>query len=680
MSEPRIFGPYTLIRKLAVGGMAEIHVAKVRGLGGFEKLIALKLVHPHLSADPHFVRMLIEEAKTVSLLAHANIAQVFDLGCIDDTHYIAMEYVDGLDVHGLSSTAGAVDERLPIAASCHIVAEMLNGLDHAHRKRDGSGRPLNLVHRDISPQNVMVSQAGEVKLVDFGIAKTSLQSEGTEVGVIKGKYYYMSPEQAWGDPTDRRSDVFSAGLMLHEMLTGRMVYRGNSIPQLIARVREAEIDDPRVLREEVPEQLARVVMTALARDPKGRFQSAIDMGEALRDVQYVSHPSYSGSKLSDYVIRLIEIRARFATEKPDAPPARSVADAGEILEEFGDPTVTRRGSLPERARPRLKPSTPAPRPMSIAPDATRPLSRAALSAQMSTQPAANFSEPPTTRLPVAWPNVEPHEPEEPTHAWSVLSAGGRGRVLAWPEVPSAFDESAPTARHASLTPRKAESVLESRPRFPRGEGITTPALMPPPSGDVVIETIPPTPPLPDFRDHGQRRVWFAWVVGLSAVVVLSSLFPWWVSDHYSSATLEIVSAPAGAEVRLDGKLQPNRTPIELRGLIPSREYHVGVEAPGFQPWNGAMRVERGSVRQIVVLKPVVGRVLVRSTPADAEVFLNGAPMGRSPLALENLTVTQTVRLTVRKAGFRDARRDIQLSASKRAAEIDVQLVPTDASQ
>jgi serine/threonine-protein kinase len=660
--------------------MAEIHVAKTRGLGGFEKLVALKLVHPHLSADPHFVRMLIEEAKTVSLLAHVNIAQVFDLGCIDDTHYIAMEYVDGLDAHGLSSTASEIEERLPIAASCQIVSEMLNGLDYAHRKRDGSGRPLNLVHRDISPQNVMVSQAGEVKLVDFGIAKTSLNSEGTEVGVIKGKYYYMSPEQAWGDPTDRRSDVFSAGLMLHEMLTGRMVYRGTSIPQLIARVREAEIEDPRALREDVPEQLARVVMTALARDPKGRFQSAIDMGEALRDVQYAHHPSYGTAKLSDYVTRLIEIRARAVAEKRDAPPAAAPDEGGQVLEEFGDPTVTRRGSLPERPRPRPKPSTPAPRALSVAPDATRPLSRSALLAHMSTQGASTFGEPPTTRMPIAWPQVEPHEPEEPTRDWSMVPTGGTGRALPWPEVQVPFDESAPTARHASLSARTAEGVLDPRPGSPRGEGVTTPALMPPPSGDVVIETIPPTPPLPDFRDHRQRRVWMTWIVGLLAVVVLAGLFQWLVGDRYSSATLEIVSAPAGAEVRLEGKLQPTRTPIELRGLVPSREYHVGVEAPGFQAWNGTMRVERGSVRQIVVLKPVVGRVLVRSTPADAEVLLNGALMGRSPLALENLSVTQTVRLTVRKAGYRDARRDIQLSDSKRAAEIDIQLVPTDASQ
>jgi serine/threonine protein kinase len=178
MNQPRSFGPYTLLRRLAVGGMAEIYVASTRGLGGFEKLAAIKLVHPHLAADPQFVRMLVEEAKILVLLTHANIAQVFDLGCIEGTYYIAMEFVDGLDSHGLQTAAQREGRHMPIPVCAYVLAEMLNGLDYAHRKRDGSGRPLNIVHRDISPQNVVISQAGEVKLVDFGIAKSN-HSEGT---------------------------------------------------------------------------------------------------------------------------------------------------------------------------------------------------------------------------------------------------------------------------------------------------------------------------------------------------------------------------------------------------------------------------------------------------------------------------------------------------------------------
>src|SRR5690349_18556821 len=150
MNQPRIFGPYSLIRRLAVGGMAEIYVAKTRGLGGFEKLAALKLVHPHLSADTQFVRMLVDEAKILVLLTHANIAQVFDLGSIDGTYYIAMEYVDGVDMQGLERAAKRLGRALPVPICCFVVSEMLNGLDYAHRKRDLRGRHLGIVHRDIS--------------------------------------------------------------------------------------------------------------------------------------------------------------------------------------------------------------------------------------------------------------------------------------------------------------------------------------------------------------------------------------------------------------------------------------------------------------------------------------------------------------------------------------------------
>ncbi|MFT3921729.1 MAG: PEGA domain-containing protein [Myxococcales bacterium] len=310
MELPRAFGPYTLLKRLAVGGMAEIYVAKTAGLGGFEKLVALKLVHPHLSADPHFVRMLVDEAKILVLLTHANVAQVFDLGCIEGTYFISMEYVEGLDVHGLQKAAAKAAEELPIPVCCFLVAEMLNGLDYAHRKRDASGRPLNIVHRDVSPQNVLISNAGEVKLVDFGIAKTSLRVEGTEVGVIKGKYYYMSPEQAWADSIDRRSDVFSTGIVLYEMLTGRMLYNARSIPELIGKVRTAEIAPPTSLRPDIPEALSKIVMKALERDANARYQNAIDFSEALRDYLYETAPAFNASRLAQYMTGLVEKASR----------------------------------------------------------------------------------------------------------------------------------------------------------------------------------------------------------------------------------------------------------------------------------------------------------------------------------------------------------------------------------
>ena len=262
MDLPRPFGPYTLQRRLAVGGMAEVYVAKAKGIGGFEKLVAIKVIHPRYSEDDHFVQMLVEEAKLSVLLTHVNVAQTFDLGCIDDTYFIVMELVEGADAYKLLKRAAERPAQVPLDLCAYIASEMCQGLDYAHRKRDMTGAPLRIVHRDISPQNVLVSFAGEVKIVDFGIAKAALRSANTEVGVIKGKYYYMSPEQAWADPVDHRSDIFSTGIVLHELLTGRMVYEEDNLPKLLDRVRKAEIPRPSKLRPEVPPELDEILTLA----------------------------------------------------------------------------------------------------------------------------------------------------------------------------------------------------------------------------------------------------------------------------------------------------------------------------------------------------------------------------------------------------------------------------------
>src|ERR1700712_4393649 len=259
----RQFGPYRLIRQIAVGGMAEIHLAKTAGIAGFEKYVALKMIHPNFAEDDQFIQMLVDEAKIAVQLTHGNIAQTFDLGRVGETYYITMEYVDGADLYKILRRASEP------------------ALDHAHRKRDHTGKSLGIVHRDVSPQNVLVSYSGEVKLVDFGIAKATMKARQTAVGVIKGKYYYMSPEQAWGDPIDHRSDIFSAGIVLYEMITGQMLYLEEDLHRLLDMARKADIKPPSRLRKGLPPQLERIVMHALAKKPEDRYQSASDFASDL---------------------------------------------------------------------------------------------------------------------------------------------------------------------------------------------------------------------------------------------------------------------------------------------------------------------------------------------------------------------------------------------------------------
>ena len=309
----RQFGPYELVRQIAVGGMAEIHLAKTSGIAGFEKYVALKMIHPNFSQDQQFIEMLIDEAKITVQLQHVNIAQTFDLGRVNQTYYITMEFVDGADLYKLLRRGSERDRDVPVPIAGYIAKEIATGLDYAHRKRDVTGQPLGIVHRDVSPQNVLISYAGEIKLVDFGIAKATMRARQTAVGVIKGKYYYMSPEQAWGDPLDRRTDVFSTGILLYEMLTGQMLYLEEDLHKLLDMVRKAAIAPPTVLRRDIPPQLERIVMHCLQKRPEDRYQSGSDLATDLERFLHAYAPVFTATKVANWIADVL------GDEEPPAP-------------------------------------------------------------------------------------------------------------------------------------------------------------------------------------------------------------------------------------------------------------------------------------------------------------------------------------------------------------------------
>jgi serine/threonine protein kinase len=301
----RQFGPYRLVRQIAVGGMAEIHLAKTKGIAGFEKYVALKMIHPNFAEDEQFIQMLVDEAKIAVQLNHGNIAQTFDLGRVGETFYITMEYVDGADLYKILRRGSEIDLEMPLDVCAFVAKEVASALDHAHRKRDHGGKSLGIVHRDVSPQNVLISYAGEVKLVDFGIAKATMKARQTAVGVIKGKYYYMSPEQAWGDPIDFRSDIFSAGIVLYEMLTGQMLYLEEDLHKLLDMARRADIAPPSSLRKGIPPQLERIVMHALAKVPGERYQSAGDFATDLERFLHTYSPVFTASKVATLMRKIV---------------------------------------------------------------------------------------------------------------------------------------------------------------------------------------------------------------------------------------------------------------------------------------------------------------------------------------------------------------------------------------
>jgi serine/threonine protein kinase len=285
-SGTRGYGPYQLLERVAVGGMAEVFRAKRTGVEGFEKVVAVKRILSHLSDNKEFVDMFIDEAKMVAGLAHPNVAQIFDLGKHEKNYWIAMEYVHGRDLRTIMRRAREHGLRIPLDISTYVVSKVCAALEYAHRKKDDKGQPMLIVHRDISPQNILISFEGDVKLTDFGIAKAASKASTTDKGALRGKLLYMSPEQAWGKPMDKRSDVFSLGIVFYEMLTEQKPFLGTSEMSILETVRECRVPPPTTINDKIPEKLERVVMKALERDPEVRYQ---DAGEMLRDLERVLH-------------------------------------------------------------------------------------------------------------------------------------------------------------------------------------------------------------------------------------------------------------------------------------------------------------------------------------------------------------------------------------------------------
>jgi len=262
--------------------MATVHRAETQGISGFRRPVALKRLLHHLTTDAELVKAFIHEARLASHLRHANCAQTYDLGKVDDTYFIAMEYVPGATLQQIVRQCNAAAGLIPIPVALNILTQILDGLDHAHNLCDDTtGKPLGIVHRDVSPSNIIVSNTGVVKLIDFGIAKAETTgAERTQTGLIKGKFGYVAPEYTLGQ-LDARCDLFAVGVIAHEILTGRRLFDGKDSYETIMMLREGPIQPPSRWRPEVPRDLDDIVMTALMRDPTMRWQSASAMRTAL---------------------------------------------------------------------------------------------------------------------------------------------------------------------------------------------------------------------------------------------------------------------------------------------------------------------------------------------------------------------------------------------------------------
>jgi tRNA A-37 threonylcarbamoyl transferase component Bud32 len=270
-------GKYEIIKRLATGGMAEIFLARVSGLPGFQKMVVIKRILPQLATKTDFVEMFLDEARIAATLQHPNVVQMYDVGVVDGNYFIAMEYLHGEDVRSLTRTLHRQDRKLPLEHALNIAIGVASGLHYAHEKVGFDGTPLEIVHRDVTPQNIIVTYDGAVKLLDFGIAKASNRFGETRFGTLKGKVPYMSPEQCRGEPLDRRSDIFSLGIMMYELTLGKRLYQGKSDFEVLKQIVEGTVTPPRELDPEYPPVLEAIVMRALDKEKDKRYQTARDI-------------------------------------------------------------------------------------------------------------------------------------------------------------------------------------------------------------------------------------------------------------------------------------------------------------------------------------------------------------------------------------------------------------------
>jgi len=391
------FGPYVVYEELGVGGMAAVHRAEIRTIEGFRKPVALKRLHPYLTATPEIVQSFVREGKLASHLHHANIAQTFELGKAEGTYFISMEYVPGPTLTQLMRQCQLAAGAIPIAVTLGILYQICDALDYAHNRRDDHDRPLGIIHRDVSPSNIIISSTGNVKLIDFGIAKVKSRSEvDTPVGiVIKGKFDYIAPEYLGGQ-LDLRADLFALGVVAHELLTGRKLFDGADDFETSTLVLDMPIQPPSRWNSQVSNELDHIVLTALQRDPDLRWRSASAMQAALLRLGRETKAMATAQHIREWVRwaftqvrtkaedteleRVIEMLDEPSSVQIELSPAQQ-----QILNEFDQPLETLLGVAPTGpgASILLQPVPQTPPPLRAAPTGSRPPEQAIPTAKLA---------------------------------------------------------------------------------------------------------------------------------------------------------------------------------------------------------------------------------------------------------------------------------------------------------
>ncbi len=567
----QIFGRYEIVRPFGAGGMGEILLARQPGLPGVERLVIIKKILPHLAQEPGFLDRFLDETRVAASLTHGNIVQVYEVGEVGGEYFMAMEFVDGMDLKEAFHRLRATNRRTPEDLALYILVEIAKALSYAHEKRGSDGQPLGIVHRDVSPANLLLSMDGQVKLTDFGVAKAAMRLSLTIPGTLHGKVYYMSPEQVTGEECDPRADVFSLGVVAYEMLAGRRPFEGTSEVAVLDKVRRCEPPPLAEVAPWVPGSLAAIVARALARDPADRYPTMEDFRQALSTYMLEAHTMVSARALAEFLGDLRSIA-------PERPPMAAM------------PTPIRPGtprSLDDVAASLLgigldNAQTPVP----LDEAAGSPHTRTLASGGSESSRTRNRRE----RARRVWP-------------WIALAVGVVGLATglwAWAlindlsrnarvDAPALAEAAPATATGAAIEARPVDTPLTAGTP-PAGSVVPpTPAPSPAPPATPRVAVTPPTPPPPVAESSGPRKV-------------------------------SLKSDPAGARV-LSGERELGTTPLDV--TVPAGgtlRLELLAEGHGSK----LVTLTSASASSIhVSLPPVPGRVKFRFFPADAGVRIDG---------------------------------------------------------
>ncbi|HET9621661.1 MAG TPA: protein kinase [Kofleriaceae bacterium] len=663
---PTRLGKYEILTSLASGGMARIYIARATGIGAFERHVVLKLILPERAHDQTAVQMFLDEARLAASLNHQNVAQVFEVGQDAGVHFLAMEYVHGQDLRALLAKAGSEGTRVPLELALTVVAGAAAGLHHAHERRTSDGVPMGIVHRDVSPSNLMIGYDGAVKLLDFGIAKATMRSVETQSGIIKGKFAYMSPEQCRGRDVDRRSDVFSLGILLYEVTTQHRCFRADSDFDTMHRIVTGDVVRPTRLVLGYPAELEAIVMKALAVDPAERYASAGELLEAIEGFAFEARMPLSAGALGRFMRDMFGDIA-----EPWLVPGR--IDAGKPREHTISNTSAsgNHGAAPMHLPPGSTALVHVPDAPGIRADVNEVASwsvqpypvasAAATPAPQRYHPAA--TPPPELQDPYAAPAGPYAAPSAPYARPSVPSLVPGMRASA-PGLPYA-GEPAPLGYGTPVRPTPVPHGYEpgasggfpvapsaagsSQPHFPMpaypvGSSVIGPAR--PGTSETSYPRYEPAYGAPDATARPSRRGLYlgAAIAAIAAmvVVVMARRGPS-PADGPPPAT----SAPATAVAM----------PQVVAPAPPVTPEPAPVKSTTDRP-----TTERPSTDKPPILRDEI-TVHVGSTPAGAEVSMAGKLLGTTPLDVHMKRATGVATLTVHRAKFADATAMIDLSGN-----------------